>query len=112
MATEDRNGALLAVVLAVIDDEAEAHASFTAIDIHRAVRHEIDPAPMDEVEDVLALLGLCMLGGVRSDGRGGFLAGDPIADVRARLRALADSTTDYGRHYGAVFDNPDVDDRY
>ncbi|WP_433567149.1 hypothetical protein ACQP1O_19355 [Nocardia sp. CA-151230] len=94
---------LLAAVLDVLA-EVDASEMFDGRDVLRAVRPALDPAPgLDEVDEVLALLALPMLGGVVVVCEGVYRTGATVEIVVARLRRLAEAVR--------VVDDEDLADR-
>jgi hypothetical protein len=92
----DRRNLLVAAATRAIAEEAEyvdeSGESFSAKDIHKSVRREIDPAPsMDEIRNVLDLLASPLIGGVIRDGKDGYRPGATAEGIAARLRALANA---------------------
>ncbi|MFE3003484.1 hypothetical protein ACFXG4_52305 [Nocardia sp. NPDC059246] len=95
---------LLAAVLDVLA-EGDPAEMFDGRDVLRAVRPAVDPAPgLDEVDEVLALLALPMLGGVVAVCDGVYRTGVAAEVVVARLRRLAEAVR--------VVDDEDLADRY
>lgn len=95
---------LLAAVLDVLSD-VEPTEVFDARDVLRAVRPTVDPAPgIHDVDEVLALLALPMLGGVVSVCDGVYRTGAAADIVAARLSGLAAAVRQV--------DEYEVDDRY
>lgn len=93
---EERPGDVLSVVVAAIDDETDA-SSFATADLMRVVRRDLDPPPTrDEVDDVLNLLALPIVGALRGAGDEWQIA-DALDVVARRLHYLADAIADY-RH--------------
>lgn len=95
-AEADRRNLLMAATTRAIAEEAEyveeSGESFSAKDIHKSVRREIDPAPTtDEIRDVLDLLASPLIGGVIRDVREGYQPGVTADGIAARLRALANA---------------------
>jgi hypothetical protein len=94
-AEADRRNLLVAVVTRAIAEEAEyveeSGESFSAKDIHKSVRREIDgDAPsMDEIRNILDFLASPLIGGVIRDGKGGYQPGVTAEGIATRLRALA-----------------------
>jgi hypothetical protein len=93
-AEADRRNLLMAAATRAIAEEAEyvedSGESFSAKDIHKSLRREIDPAPsMDEIRNILDLLASPLIGGVIRDGRDGYQPGVTADGIAARLRALA-----------------------
>ncbi|MGW4121362.1 hypothetical protein [Nocardia sp. NPDC004711] len=95
---------LLAAVLDVLA-EVDPAELFDGRDVLRAVRPAVDPAPsLDDVDEVLALLALPMLGGIVAVCDGVYRTGAAAEIVVARLRRLADAVR--------VVDDEDLADRY
>lgn len=95
-AEADRRNLLIAAVARAIAEEAEyveeSGESFSAKDIHKNVRREIDPLPsMDEIRVILDLLASPLIGGVIRDGKDGYQPGMTAVGIAARLRALANA---------------------
>ena len=92
----DRRNSLIAAATRAIAEEAEyveeSGESFSAKDIHKSVRREIDPAPsMDEIRNILDLLASPLIEGVNRDGKDGYQPGVTAEGIAARLRALANA---------------------
>ncbi|MFE3028455.1 hypothetical protein [Nocardia tengchongensis] len=82
---------LLAAVLDVLT-EVDPAEMFDARGVLRAVRPAVDPTPgLDDVDEVLALLALPMLGGVVAVCDGVYRTGAAAEIVVGRLRRLADA---------------------
>ncbi|MGW4118772.1 hypothetical protein [Nocardia sp. NPDC004711] len=82
---------LLAAVLDVLA-EVDPAEMFDGRDVLRAVRPVVDPAPgLDDVDEVLGLLALPMLGGVVVVCDGVYRTGAAAEVVVARLRRLAEA---------------------
>ncbi|MEU1432106.1 hypothetical protein ABZ412_34070 [Nocardia sp. NPDC005746] len=82
---------LLAAVLDVLA-EVEPNAAFDARDVLRVVRPTVDPVPdLGNVDEVLEMLALPMLGGVVMVGDGTYRAGVEAETVLTRLRQLGDA---------------------
>ncbi|MFJ9368763.1 hypothetical protein ACIRRA_30655 [Nocardia sp. NPDC101769] len=95
---------LLAAVLDVLA-EVDPAEMFDRRDVLRAVRPAVDPAPgLDDVDEVLALLALPMLGGVVVVYDGVYRTGAAAEIVVAGLQRLADAVR--------VVDDEDLADRY
>lgn len=95
-AEADRRNSLIAAVTRAITEEAEyveeSGENFSAKDIHKSVRREIDPMPsMDEIRNILDLLASPLIGGVIRDGKDGYQPGVTAEGIGARLRALANA---------------------
>jgi type III secretion system FlhB-like substrate exporter len=95
-AAADRRNSLMAATTRAIAEEAEyveeSGESFSAKDIHKSVRREIDPAPsMEEIRHILNLLASPLIGGVIHDGREGYRPGATAEGIAARLRALGNA---------------------
>jgi hypothetical protein len=99
-AEADRRNLLMAAATRAIAEEAEyveeSGESFSAKDIHKSVRRDIDPAPsMDEIRNVLDLLASPLVEGVIRDGREGYQPGVTAEGIAARLHALANAIAGY-----------------
>ncbi|MEV6100678.1 hypothetical protein [Nocardia sp. NPDC051981] len=95
---------LLAAVLDVLA-EVDPAEMFDARDVLRAVRPTVDTAPtLDDIDEVLALLALPMLGGVVAVCDGVYRSGVTAEIVVARLRRLTEAVQ--------VVDDEDLADRY
>ncbi|MEV6101477.1 hypothetical protein [Nocardia sp. NPDC051981] len=95
---------LLTAVLDVLA-EVDPTEMFDRRDVLRAVRPAVDPPPgLDEVDEVLALLALPMLGGVVAVCDGVYRTGAATETVVARLRRLAEDVR--------AADDEDLADRY
>ncbi|MFE5290305.1 hypothetical protein ACFRAQ_35595 [Nocardia sp. NPDC056611] len=95
---------LLAAVLDVLT-EVEPSEVFDARDVLRAVRPAVDPTPgLHDVDEVLTLLALPMLGGVVAVCDGVYRTGAAADVVVARLRGLSEAVRQVDEH--------EVDDRY
>jgi len=95
-AEADRRNSLMTAAVRAIAEEAEyveeSGESFSAKDIHKSLRREINPAPsMDEIRNVLDLLASPLIGGVIRDGREGYQPGVTAEGIAARLHALANA---------------------
>ncbi|MFE2961821.1 hypothetical protein [Nocardia tengchongensis] len=95
---------LLAAVLDVLA-EVEPNQVFDGRDVLRAVRPAVDPAPdLGDVDDVLELLALPMLGGVVAVCDRVYRTGAAAEIVVTRLRRLAEVVR--------VVDDEELTDRY
>ena len=95
-AEADRRNSLIEAVARAIAEEAEyvdeSGESFSAKDIHKSVRREIDPPPsMDEIRNILDLLASPLIGGVIRDGKDSYQPGVTAEGIAARLRALSNA---------------------
>lgn len=95
-AEADRRNSLIAASARAIAEEAEyveeSGESFSAKDIHKSVRREIDPPPsMDEIRDILEFLASPLIRGVIHDGKDSYQPGITTEGIAARLRALANA---------------------
>ena len=98
-ADSDRRNALLTATAKAIAEEAEyvdeSGESFSAKDIHKSIRREIDPTPtMDDVRNILDLLASPLIGGVVHVGTNSYRPGITAGGIAARLHALANAVAE------------------